>query len=382
MLKSCYAKVWLCIAGLLVIYGCSTPQVVVEQAAPVKPQIALGYTPKFDDYDELETHVWTAYGEALYMCEQQHPKLSFEKEVCARKQAIEAFENASRKYRNYHRYLEDLSKVNRAGFLNEYTWKYLHKAHWFRPEGLALGKFESWLRLGLPGHEPNIEPGVYPLEQADIPTHTSALALVAVESNLNPGFPDQINHFDFKGYTHFKDRTLGQKIRYRDEDDRAMTVFIYPIPDAYKKFSITDLIKGIHSAEKSALITKAGNYYYDDFKVLQETTLAENLNQYPIRQGMYYFDAPLDRHFKAVYITLFQSQLVKIVFQQPLGQHYDSPITFRDEALAFLSWSEMESFQKTAQPALSISDEALEEWEEQRDPTSQELLLTDGTNEP
>lgn len=51
-------------------------------------------------------------------------------------------------------YLDDLSKVQEAGFLAEYTTRFFGKKHWELPEGLRGNEFQAWRKKHLRRHRP------------------------------------------------------------------------------------------------------------------------------------------------------------------------------------------------------------------------------------
>ncbi|MEO0574692.1 MAG: hypothetical protein AAF004_04450 [Pseudomonadota bacterium] len=50
-------------------------------------------------------------------------------------------------------YLDALTRVNNAGFLPEYTWHYLKRRNWRRPDTLRLDAFDGWRRDALSRHK-------------------------------------------------------------------------------------------------------------------------------------------------------------------------------------------------------------------------------------
>lgn len=53
-----------------------------------------------------------------------------------------------------NRYLDALSRVRRAGFLDEYTVHYLGRKHWQVPAEVNLGAFADWRKNHLRRHRP------------------------------------------------------------------------------------------------------------------------------------------------------------------------------------------------------------------------------------
>jgi hypothetical protein len=49
-------------------------------------------------------------------------------------------------------YFSDLDRVEAAGFLPEYAWRYLHHVSWSTPPGLKLQAFDAWRATHLTNH--------------------------------------------------------------------------------------------------------------------------------------------------------------------------------------------------------------------------------------
>ena len=81
---------------------------------------------------------------------------TFEEEVRARKMAISTF----RELRGADgtlasAYFSDVDRVEAAGFLREYVWRYLHRESWQQvPLGLDLSGFDEWRDVELVRHVP------------------------------------------------------------------------------------------------------------------------------------------------------------------------------------------------------------------------------------
>jgi len=79
---------------------------------------------------------------------------SFEEEVRARRMAVNMFRKLAVQEPPLHsRYFADLDRVDTAGFLREYVWRYLHKAAWSEPQDLKLAAFDAWRAKHLPHHQ-------------------------------------------------------------------------------------------------------------------------------------------------------------------------------------------------------------------------------------
>jgi len=82
---------------------------------------------------------------------------SFDEEVRARTVVVGMYRSlyASRG-KAVSRYFEDLNRVEEAGYLREYVWRYLHQVAWTStpPDGMNLTAFDAWSAKHLVGHVP------------------------------------------------------------------------------------------------------------------------------------------------------------------------------------------------------------------------------------
>ena len=79
---------------------------------------------------------------------------SFEEEVRARLVAVNVYRSLRRQNDGpASEYFSDLDRVESAGFLREYVWRYLHQRSWTaEPDGLALEAFDAWRAVHLVDH--------------------------------------------------------------------------------------------------------------------------------------------------------------------------------------------------------------------------------------
>jgi len=112
---------------------------------------------------ERERELWTVYlftraAQAAKESEDHalpagEREASFEEEVRARRMAVNVFRKLTLQDPPLHsRYFADLDRVETAGFLREYVWRYLHGASWREPEGLNLAAFDAWRASNLAHH--------------------------------------------------------------------------------------------------------------------------------------------------------------------------------------------------------------------------------------
>ncbi|HXS26057.1 MAG TPA: hypothetical protein VN730_00165 [Steroidobacteraceae bacterium] len=81
---------------------------------------------------------------------------SFEGEVRARRVAVGLFRKLERDDPGFgSRYFDDLDRVESAGFMREYVWRYLKQPSWSAaPPGLQLTQFDAWRAVHLRYHVP------------------------------------------------------------------------------------------------------------------------------------------------------------------------------------------------------------------------------------
>jgi hypothetical protein len=80
---------------------------------------------------------------------------SFDEEVRARRVAVNLYRSMLRKDPGVHSaYFTDLERVDGAGFLREYVWRYLHSPSWPTPDALNLHTFDAWRATHLTAHRP------------------------------------------------------------------------------------------------------------------------------------------------------------------------------------------------------------------------------------
>jgi len=78
---------------------------------------------------------------------------SFDEEVRARTMAVSTFRHLKiTGPRPSSAYFAALDRVEAAGFLREYAWRYLHADTWTTPPGLNLIVFDAWREKNLPNH--------------------------------------------------------------------------------------------------------------------------------------------------------------------------------------------------------------------------------------
>lgn len=78
---------------------------------------------------------------------------TFDEEVRARTMAVSTFRNLQSKGPKLESvYFSDLDRVEAAGFLPEYAWRYLRQDSWSTPPGLKLKAFDEWRSAYLTDH--------------------------------------------------------------------------------------------------------------------------------------------------------------------------------------------------------------------------------------
>ncbi len=112
-----------------------------------------------------ERPLWTAYlytRAALVAQESEDVQLplgdhaaSFDEELRARLIAVNLYRQLRRRNPAFESaYFADLDRVETAGFLREYVWRYLRRSSWTQPDGLRLAAFDAWRAAHLRNHVP------------------------------------------------------------------------------------------------------------------------------------------------------------------------------------------------------------------------------------
>lgn len=80
---------------------------------------------------------------------------SFDCELTARRLLLETWlEQQAENPLLQDEYLDQLSQVQTAGFLDDYVARYFRKRHWDLPGDLDVSAFNRWQRRNLSGHKP------------------------------------------------------------------------------------------------------------------------------------------------------------------------------------------------------------------------------------
>jgi hypothetical protein len=112
---------------------------------------------------EEESRIWLAYlfARAAFAANESsgapaagEREPSFEEELRGRTTAVSMFRALRRSDAQLASvYFSDIDRVESAGFLREYVWRYLHHESWITPaEGLDLQAFDAWRATHLPDH--------------------------------------------------------------------------------------------------------------------------------------------------------------------------------------------------------------------------------------
>ena len=104
---------------------------------------------------------WVSYSLGRSVCQLQiggdNParESSFECEMTARRLLLDTWlEQQAENPELRDAYLDDLSGVQTAGYLDEYVARNFGKRHWRLPDDLDVAAFKKWRRSNLPGHKP------------------------------------------------------------------------------------------------------------------------------------------------------------------------------------------------------------------------------------
>jgi len=155
----------------MVAPAAATPAAATPAAAPEaagSPTHAVRYVVILFDPETPpnERRLWTIYlytRAALAASESDAGPLplgirapSFEGEVRARRVAVGLFRQLDRDDADFgSRYFDDLDRVESAGYMREYVWRYLKQPSWTAtPPELHLGEFDAWRTVHLRYHVP------------------------------------------------------------------------------------------------------------------------------------------------------------------------------------------------------------------------------------
>jgi hypothetical protein len=113
--------------------------------------------------DPADAAMWLAYAVELTKYAREHPETAppcggtfeapYQLEIDARLAALREYRARPANGRRSS-YFQVLSKVEAAGFLDEYVWNYLHRDAWGAtpPHELSMGAFEEFRARELPTH--------------------------------------------------------------------------------------------------------------------------------------------------------------------------------------------------------------------------------------
>jgi len=111
-----------------------------------------------DDDPALQS--WVSYSLSRSACQLQiggdNPARasSFECELMAREHLVETWKEQLGDETGADAYLDDLLRVQQAGFLDEYVAHYFGRKSWQLPANLQAKAFDDWRRRDLRGHKP------------------------------------------------------------------------------------------------------------------------------------------------------------------------------------------------------------------------------------
>jgi len=142
--------------------------VLVATHAFGEPEKRAVYLQVRQSRDDSESLAATAYGLALADWVQiKHVADSapegrfiptFEAELHAYHAQLEIWRELNEKQPRHLKYMDDLVKVEQAGYLGEYLWHYHSQPAWGRPpESLRTTVFLEWQAAAIPGHRPQTD---------------------------------------------------------------------------------------------------------------------------------------------------------------------------------------------------------------------------------
>lgn len=130
------------------------------------PRATIGLHPSLKTASEAERNAWTFYGVFLLHWTMQCIPLrdatrSFTMPYAAmqfaRAKQIQAWRETRSKYPETVPYMEEMIRIEEAGFLDDYLWRYLANPSWGSPPvpvSARRAEFERWMAENLPAHQP------------------------------------------------------------------------------------------------------------------------------------------------------------------------------------------------------------------------------------
>jgi hypothetical protein len=150
------------IAALVFTFLCVSASLAQGDTPTTKRSIHIQVSQSKTDAENL---AWTAYGVSLahYLETTGLAKTvpegeyapSFEGEVAAREKLLRIWRELTEKQNLSFAYMDILQKVEAAGFLRQYIWRYHHRPNWKDQEAPSRqDEFASWAAYNLVGHVP------------------------------------------------------------------------------------------------------------------------------------------------------------------------------------------------------------------------------------
>lgn len=147
-------------AGLLLLTACNS-EIYVRDGVTDGDTFYLANRAMTDDDPALQS--WVRYSLTKSTCQLQiggeNPARasSFECELTARRMLLDAWNERKHEAPDIaDSYLDELSEIRRAGFLEEYVVRHFRKKHWELPPDIDGRGYRDWQRQRLPGHKPDM----------------------------------------------------------------------------------------------------------------------------------------------------------------------------------------------------------------------------------
>ena len=146
------------LAALALLQGACNGEIYVRDGVTDGDTFYLAERALHDTDPVLQS--WVAYSLSRSACqlrtggENPARATSFECELAAREHLLETWSELRARNPAGSDYLDGLSRVQQAGFLDEYVWRHFRDDSWQSPPGLQPSRFEEWRRRHLPDHEP------------------------------------------------------------------------------------------------------------------------------------------------------------------------------------------------------------------------------------
>ncbi len=146
------------LAALFLVLGACSGEIYLRDGVTDGDTFFLAERALHDPDPALQS--WVSYSLSRSACQLRNGAgnparaTSFDCELAAREHLLETWSSLRERDPASSDYLDDLDRVQQAGFLDEYVWRHFRDDSWSPPPGLQPERFRAWSRHHLPGHVP------------------------------------------------------------------------------------------------------------------------------------------------------------------------------------------------------------------------------------